>query len=181
MRFPSLPRTVLGLLLVFPPTALADAPPPHGSILVMRCDALADRGIPYVYGGTTMHGMDCSASVQRLFRDLGHALPRTSEAQANHLARQGRLWRSAPGEDERLIFSRLKPGDLLFWAGNDSPNRISHVMVFVRMQEPGRAILWGARGRRKTGRTGSGVDYFDYRLGRQKGRRLAAYGRPVGR
>ncbi len=58
--------------------------------------------------------MDCSASLQHLFRRLGIHLPRTSEAQANHLAKNARLWRVAPGETEKAVFQRLQPGDLLF-------------------------------------------------------------------
>src|SRR4051794_14634408 len=36
-------------------------------------------GTPYVFGGTDpAKGLDCSALVQRAYRDLGIALPRTS-------------------------------------------------------------------------------------------------------
>lgn len=101
--------------------------------LLEECRALAARKIPYVYGGTSDDGMDCSASVQRLFRNRGISLPRTSEGQANTLARRGQLWRVAAGESELDVFKRLKPGELLFWVKNESPNRVSHVMVFVGM------------------------------------------------
>lgn len=145
--------------------------------LLRECHALADRKIPYVFGGTTDRGMDCSASVQRLYKNRGIALPRTSEDQANALAQRGQLWKVAPGESESDVFKRLQPGELIFWVKDGSPNRISHVMVYIGM-DGNTPRLWGARGAGKTGLTGSGVDFFPYRLGSSKSRRIVAHGLP---
>ena len=145
--------------------------------LLEECRALTARKIPYVYGGTSDEGMDCSASVQRLFRNRGISLPRTSEGQANTLARRGQLWRVAAGESELDVFKRLKPGELLFWVKNESPNRVSHVMVFVGMDGK-KAKLWGARGTGKTGLSGSGVDFCRYSPGSRKRSRIVAHGAP---
>ncbi len=52
------------------------------------------QGVPYAYGGTNMHGVDCSGFVYRLFRDVyGLRVPRTTRelarlpwrVDANHL------------------------------------------------------------------------------------------------
>ena len=148
--------------------------PTAASLLLQRAQRLTQLRIPYLFGGNDNAGMDCSRSVQRLYQDLGIVLPRNSDRQATHLARQGRLWRVAPSETERAIFQRLRPGDLVFWTRSD-PNRISHVMVFINADAAG-ICLWGARGRGKTGMTGSGVDFFGYRPGSSG--KLVAYGRP---
>ncbi len=56
-------------------------------------------GIPYVYGGTTPSGFDCSGYTQWVFAKLGKSLPRTAEAQ-----------RAAA-----TSVSNPQPGDLVFF------------------------------------------------------------------
>lgn len=43
--------------------------------------ALSMLGIPYVYGGSSMAGADCSGFVQMVYAQAGISLPRTSQAQ----------------------------------------------------------------------------------------------------
>lgn len=38
-------------------------------------------GVPYVYGGESRSGVDCSGLVTAVYSDLGVSLPRTSQAQ----------------------------------------------------------------------------------------------------
>ncbi len=62
--------------------------------------ALRFIGVPYVFGGTSTSGFDCSGYVQHVFAMLGISLPRTADAQydAGH-----------------RIVGGMKPGDLVFF------------------------------------------------------------------
>jgi cell wall-associated NlpC family hydrolase len=68
-------------------------------------------GVPYVWGGSTPKGFDCSGFVQYVLREHGYNIPRTSKQQ------------SAYGQSVSL--NKVKAGDLVFFG--DSKNNISHV------------------------------------------------------
>lgn len=71
---------------------------------------------PYLWGGMTTNGIDCSAFVQRVFRmALGIELPRTSIVQSTA---------GTAVEREDLQF-----GDLIFF--NTMGRRISHVGIYL--------------------------------------------------
>ena len=73
-------------------------------------------GTPYVWGGESPKGFDCSGFVQYVFREQGIELPRTSQQQAQ----VGRA--IAPSR------SALQPGDLMFFA---SGGPINHVAIYA--------------------------------------------------
>nr|WP_052377553.1 C40 family peptidase [Bifidobacterium bombi] len=74
--------------------------PPDGKTsadLVNFAQQFAGR-VPYVHGGNTPAGWDCSGFVQYVFSQFGIALPRTSGAQANAGRRVPSLAEAMPGD-----------------------------------------------------------------------------------
>jgi cell wall-associated NlpC family hydrolase len=76
-------------------------------------DAEKYIGIPYVWGGEDLTGMDCSGLVQRTFKDLGVDLPRTA-------AEQQQVGTAVPS------LSDAQPGDLVFFG-----NPAYHVAIYL--------------------------------------------------
>jgi cell wall-associated NlpC family hydrolase len=72
-------------------------------------------GIPYVYGGTTTKGFDCSGFTQYVFRASGVELPRSSYS-------QHRVGTAVAKENLQL-------GDLVFFSTYDSG--ASHVGIYI--------------------------------------------------
>ena len=78
--------------------------------------AMQYMGVPYVYGGASPSGFDCSGFVQYVYRLAGIDLPRTADIQFE-------VGTPVSKED-------LQPGDLVFFAG-DYVN-ISHVGIYLQ-------------------------------------------------
>ena len=94
---------------------LFDRFPPRGDSVIRT--ARRWLGAPYLWGGVTMSGVDCSGLAQAVFWMHGIALPRDSDL-------QGRV--GVP-LDTGAHYENLKAGDLLFFA--ETPARISHVAI----------------------------------------------------
>ena len=77
-------------------------------------------GIPYLWGGTSTKGVDCSGFVRMLYHRNGYYLPRDASQQA--------LLGTPVSTDSN--FKELKEGDLLFF-GNSSTGRVIHVAMWI--------------------------------------------------
>ena len=105
------------------PIQVANAPEPQpvqevsrgieGDTLVNH--ALSLQGIPYVFGGTTRTGFDCSGFTRYVFAGSGIRLPRTSYEQF------------ATGQPVNR--SQLQPGDLVFFSTYSTG--ASHVGIYI--------------------------------------------------
>lgn len=105
-----------------------------GAAIIDVADDLG--GAPYVRGGTTPKGFDCSGFTSYVFGQLGVDLPRTSAQQA--------AWADKVSADDRQV------GDLMFWG---SGNGVHHVGIYAGdgmmwdSPRPGRRVgkisIWG--------------------------------------
>ncbi len=85
--------------------------------------ALNYLGVPYVYGGTSPYGFDCSGFVQYVYSQCGYYISRTAQPQYS--------------DGYYVSYSDLQPGDLVFFSATDgsayssSIDGISHVGIYI--------------------------------------------------
>jgi cell wall-associated NlpC family hydrolase len=81
--------------------------------------ALARRfvGLPYLWGGTSTLGFDCSGFTQLLYRRRGIEIPRDSGPQSR--------WEGA----EPVERGELEAGDLLYFG--EAPDKVSHTGMYI--------------------------------------------------
>jgi cell wall-associated NlpC family hydrolase len=98
-----------------PGAVLAPAVPGSGRGAAAARVALGFLGVPYLWGGESPAGFDCSGLVQYVYARLGVSLPRVAEDQA-------RVGAAVPRE-------ALQPGDAVFFA--DASGYVHHEGLYL--------------------------------------------------
>ena len=98
---------------------VTDEEPPASSVATqIAAEAAQYLGVPYVYGGASPSGFDCSGFTSWLYKQHGYSLPRSASAQYGNYGR-------------KVSRSELQPGDLVFFSSPGSGGRINHVALYV--------------------------------------------------
>jgi peptidoglycan DL-endopeptidase CwlO len=94
--------------VVDPPATYAPPPSKYGGVVGIAMQYL---GTPYVYGGASPGGFDCSGFVMYVFAQIGVSLPHNAAAQY--------------GYGMPVSRDQLQPGDLVFFNG------LGHVGIYI--------------------------------------------------
>jgi hypothetical protein len=137
--------------------------------LILKARELSQNHLTYLYGSADPknHGMDCSGTIYYLLNDAKIANPpRSANDMYNWVKEKGKLHEVTTQDFNSSAFSKLKPGDLLFWSGTYSTqNAISHVMLYLGKNSKNQPIMFGASdGRYYQGKRMWGVSVFDFEL-----------------
>jgi len=95
----------------------ADSPFPRKQVGVAIRTALRLQRVPYLWGGTTPWGVDCSGLVQLVYRVNGYFLKRNADMQYETAGK-------------RVEIKEIDRGDLLFFK-QPSEMKVSHVAIYI--------------------------------------------------
>lgn len=88
--------------------------------------AMTFMGLPYLWGGSSSKGVDCSGLVQSVFFRNGYILQRDASLQAQH----------GLSVDISDDYRNLKKGDLLFFGSKENNHQhVTHVGIYIGNKE----------------------------------------------
>lgn len=93
-------------------------PYPQAPISTITANARSLLGRPYLWGGTSWEGIDCSGFVQLCYRMGGYIIPRDADQQHDFLS-------------EQVARADMREGDLIFFGSK----RITHVGMALNNKE----------------------------------------------
>lgn len=96
---------------------------------VQLAQQFANMNIPYVWGGSTPAGFDCSGLTSYVYGQLGINIGRNTVAQEGHVTTKA--------------VSQAEPGDLLFWGGHGATYHVAIYIgnnQYVAAPEPGQNV-----------------------------------------
>jgi poly-gamma-glutamate capsule biosynthesis protein CapA/YwtB (metallophosphatase superfamily) len=115
-------------------------------------------GKPYRYQGDAPWSLDCSGFISYIYSKFGVSLPKSADAME--------------GSVDKIDFSRVEKGDILFFKGRDTNSKaVGHVALVVEVQENGVQIMHSCN-RGILVEHYPGLDYYNRRFlfaGRIKG------------
>lgn len=103
-------------------------------------DALRFLGVPYVFGGTSSSGFDCSGYVQHVFAMLGIHIPRTADAQFY----AGKPAVGGPRPGDLVFFQTYLPGPShvgIYLGNGQFVNATSHGVMVSNLSDS----YWASR------------------------------------
>lgn len=102
-------------------------PNPHAEEILKSARAML--GVPYLWGGTSTKGVDCSGFTKTSYFLNGVVLPRDASQQA--LVGEKVDIYDADTVNIAKCLKNLKPGDLLFFAGDKRTMRVTHTALYI--------------------------------------------------
>lgn len=96
-------------------------------------DALQYLGVPYVWGGTTPAGFDCSGLIYYCYKLEGRTIPRVSQGQST--------------QGQYVSIANLQPGDLVFWGGVGTAHHVGLYIgngQYIHAPQPGETVKIGS-------------------------------------
>jgi cell wall-associated NlpC family hydrolase len=129
-------------------------------------------GYKYASADPTNGGMDCSGFINYVLSKCGiKDVPRDAREQYIWVRKAGNFQAVLAQRDDSFELDGLRPGDLLFWASNYGISRdpdITQTMIYLgREKGTNQRIMIGASERLAyKGRSRSGVNVFDFKVGR---------------